>query len=65
MGSTSSQSKKEGDVMSWVYIDSDFDGSWFVGFYEPDGKWRAISKHDTEEEAAERVHYLNGGELHD
>ena len=33
-----------------------------VGFYTPDGDWKAESDHSTAEEAAERVHYLNGGE---
>ena len=34
---------------------------WTVGHYKPDGKWVAESDHDSPEEAAERVHYLNGG----
>lgn len=32
-----------------------------VGFYDPNGKWYPESDHDSREEAAERVHYLNGG----
>lgn len=31
-----------------------------VGFYDPDGKWNAESDHDTDEQAAARVSYLNG-----
>ena len=34
---------------------------WTVGFYNPDGKFISESDWDTQEEAAERVHYLNGG----
>ncbi len=55
--------------MNYVYIQSDkqensayLTGSlWTVGFYSPDGKWHPESDHDTPESAAERVHYLNGG----
>ena len=32
-----------------------------VGYYAPDGKWYPESDHDNSEEAAKRVHYLNGG----
>jgi len=32
-----------------------------VGFYEPSGKWIPESDHSTREDAAARVHYLNGG----
>jgi len=35
---------------------------WTVGFYKGD-KWIPESDHETLEEAAERAHYLNGGEL--
>jgi hypothetical protein len=35
---------------------------WTVGFYAPDGKFHPDSDHDSSEEAAQRVHYLNGGE---
>ena len=33
-----------------------------VGFYDPQGKWHPESDHESEEAAAERVHWLNGGE---
>ena len=36
-----------------------------VGFYEPNGKWIPESDHETEKMAAERVHYLNGGNQED
>lgn len=34
-----------------------------VGFYSPDGEWHPESDYPTPEEASERVHYLNGGNL--
>lgn len=34
---------------------------WTVGYYDPDGKWCSESDHDSADEAAKRVHYLNGG----
>lgn len=33
---------------------------WTVGFYSPDGKWNPESDHDSKDEAAERVAWLNG-----
>lgn len=44
----------------YVYIRSE-PGLWTVGFYDPDGEWIAESDWGSAEEAAERVHYLNGG----
>lgn len=35
---------------------------WVVGFYDPQGKWQPESDHESREEAAKRVHWLNGGE---
>jgi len=32
-----------------------------VGFYDPKGEWQPESDHESREEAAKRVHYLNGG----
>jgi hypothetical protein len=32
-----------------------------VGFYDPDGEWHPESDHEDSEDAAQRVHYLNGG----
>lgn len=43
----------------YVYIKSESQ-LWTVGFYEPSGKWRAESDHDTQESAANRVAFLNG-----
>mgnify|MGYP001100204278 CR=1 FL=1 len=47
--------------MTWVYIMTE-PQIWTVGFYDPDGKFQIESDHDTPHKAAERVHYLNGGE---
>jgi len=49
--------------MMYVYIKSNFPGEnlWTVGFYSPDGEWHSESDYNTPEEAAKRVHYLNGG----
>ena len=52
----------------YVYINSE---SWVeagirhsiytVGFYKPDGKFEPESDHDNKADAANRVHWLNGG----
>lgn len=34
---------------------------WTVGFYAPNGQWHPQSDHTSEEEAARRVAWLNGG----
>jgi hypothetical protein len=44
----------------WVYIRSE-PGLWTVGFYAPNGEWHTDSDHNHRDDAAERVHYLNGG----
>jgi hypothetical protein len=44
----------------YVYIQSE-STLWTVGFYSPDGIWHSESDHESQEAAAERVHYLNGG----
>ena len=44
----------------YVYIMSE-PGLWTVGFYDPEGRWHGDSDHAFREEAAKRVHYLNGG----
>jgi len=38
-------------------------GLFTVGFYSPTGEWNSESDHDSREEAAKRVSYLNGGSL--
>ena len=45
----------------WVYIQSE-PGLWTVGFYKPDGTWVAEKDLPSADEAAARVHYLNGGQ---
>jgi len=45
----------------YVYIRSE-PNLWTVGFYAPDGKWNSESDYSSREEAAKRVHYLNGGD---
>jgi hypothetical protein len=45
----------------YVYIDCHEAGVYTVGFYSPDGKWHPESDWHTADEAAARVHYLNGG----
>lgn len=46
----------------YVYIQSEFSPYclYTVGFYDPQGKWHSESDFSTSEEAAKRVHYLNG-----
>jgi hypothetical protein len=44
----------------YIYIQSE-PQLWTVGFYDPSGKFQPESDHATPEEAAKRVHYLNGG----
>jgi hypothetical protein len=45
-----------------MYVYQSFEAGLFtVGFYSPDGKWHPDSDHSNREEAAARVHYLNGG----
>ena len=46
--------------MKYVYIKSESQ-LWTVGFYDPQGKWVPESDYGSTEEAAKRVHYLNGG----
>lgn len=45
---------------TWLYIQSERT-LWTVGFYAPDGTWHPESDHTSADEAAERVHWLNGG----
>jgi hypothetical protein len=47
-------------MSAWVYIKSE-PYLWTVGHYSPSGEWRAESDHDNPQEAAARVHHLNGG----
>lgn len=47
-------------MTTWVYIRSE-PALWTVGFYEPSGDFQSESDHGSPEEAAKRVHWLNGG----
>lgn len=47
-------------MSTWVYIRSERE-LYTVGFYKPDGTWEAESDYPTPDEAAARVHWLNGG----
>lgn len=44
----------------YVYIQSER-SLWTVGFYKPDGSFEAESDHGNPQAAANRVHWLNGG----
>lgn len=44
----------------YVYIESE-KGLWTTGFFKPGGEWVPESDHNSKEEAATRVVYLNGG----
>ncbi len=46
--------------MSYVYWQSE-PGLWTVGIYKPDGEREPESDHESPEKAAQRVHWLNGG----
>ena len=46
--------------LMWVYRRTE-SNLWTVGFYTPSKEWNADSDWPTREEAARRVHYLNGG----
>jgi hypothetical protein len=47
--------------VTWFYFRSE-PGLYTVGFYDPANKWQPESDHSSPEEAAKRVHYLNGGD---
>jgi hypothetical protein len=45
----------------YVYIYSAAAQVYTVGFYGPDGEWHPESDHRDDADAADRVHWLNGG----
>lgn len=49
---------------SYIYIQSDKGplAIWTVGYEDHGGRWHPESDHRSEENAAARVHYLNGGQ---
>lgn len=46
--------------MTWLYKQTE-PGLWTVGFYDNSQKWIPESDWNSPEEAAQRVHWLNGG----
>ena len=44
----------------YIYIQTE-KGLWTAGHYDPKGKFIPESDHDNEQDARQRVHYLNGG----
>lgn len=47
--------------MQYVYLKDGGGDPFTVGFYDPTGDWHPESDHDSPEEAAKRVRFLNGG----
>lgn len=47
-------------MSEWLYVCFE-PGLWTVGHYSPSGEWQPVSDHGSDEEAAKRVRYLNGG----
>ena len=48
----------------YVYQRATGENFYVVGFFDPAGKWHSESDQGTKEEAASRVHWLNGGSAH-
>lgn len=49
---------------SYVYRTlKDDPGIFTVGFYDPNGEWFPESDYDSQDEAAKRVAWLNGGNI--
>ena len=48
----------------YVYVRAE-PGVFTVGHYAPSGEWHPDSDHSDRDEAARRVHYLNGGNPRD
>jgi hypothetical protein len=55
----------EGEKIMWVYrteYDASIGTAWVVGYYDPSKSWVRDSAWGSQAQAAERVHWLNGGE---
>lgn len=50
-------------MTTYVYRRIEAAGCFTTGFYDPSGAWQAESDHATADDAAQRVHWLNGGHL--
>ncbi len=48
------------ETFMWVYRRTE-SGLWTVGWWSPSREWNPDSDYSSKEEAAARVHYLNGG----
>jgi hypothetical protein len=47
---------------NYVYLRPKTSGDpYTVGFYRPNGQWEPESDHNSPDDAAARVHFLNGG----
>jgi hypothetical protein len=53
-------------VLTTAHADRNEDGThlYTVGFFDPKGVWVAESDYPTPERGAQRVHFLNGGNLY-
>lgn len=51
----------EEEPLMWVYRYNGTSGLWLVGFYAPNGEWNQDGDTVSQEAAAQRVHWLNGG----
>jgi hypothetical protein len=51
-------------MTTWVYQQTE-PGLYTVGYFTPDGQWLTDGDFSTRKEAADRVHYLNGGNPYD
>jgi hypothetical protein len=49
-----------GDCKMYVYR-KESEGSFAVGYFDPNGEWKVASRHNTRNAAQRRVNYLNGG----
>jgi len=47
--------------MCWIMQFAPEDRCWCVGYYCPDGKFRACWDFEKQDEAAAQINYLNGG----
>jgi hypothetical protein len=48
------------DTIMWVYRRTE-QNLWTVGYFSPQKEWVTDSDHSSREQAAQRVHWLNGG----
>ena len=46
----------------WVYKQEN-ETTWVVGYFSPHGEWFTVKEFDKAWDAAEYIHYLNGGEF--